>query len=213
VKPALNVMKNQGLTLLGIGLLLAVLGSSCSTESGIKHYSGDGEIKARPDDGFWGGGGGYLLKFKPIKLDRPEHFTYHFAGLPRWKTEALFAIEDSRTWEDKDLYEWYEKTASAAKKEKYKYACYDDLKGTLAMSLKDAKGNVVFKFEKKLRELTWSQAGQGPWELYDEKTINFTPDSREYVLEITIDPDPMLKDNEGYVLFRGGGHEPVSIGF
>jgi hypothetical protein len=75
------------------------------------------------------------------------------------------------------------------------------------------KGNVVFQFEKKLRELVWSRAGQGPWELYDPKTVNFTPDSREYILEVVINPDPILKDGEGFVLFRGGGHEPVLIGF
>ncbi len=81
------------------------------------------------------------------------------------------------------------------------------------MSLKDVKGNVVFQFEKKLCELVWSQAGQGPWELYDPKTVDFIPDSREYILEIVINPDPILKDDEGFVLFRGGGREPISIGF
>ena len=207
-------MKNQCLYFfLGIGILLVAFGSSCSTESRIKHYSGDGEIKAGPDYGFWGGGSGYTLKFKRIKLDQSGHFAYRFSGLPRWITQVYFAIEDSRTWKDKHLYDWYQRTASPAEKEKYKYACYDDLTGTLSMSLKDTKGNVVFQFEKKLRELTWSGSGGGPRELYDEKTVNFTPDSREYILEITIDPDLMLKDDEGYVLFRGGGHEPISIGF
>jgi hypothetical protein len=199
----------------GIIFVLAVLEVSCSTQSQIGHYSGDGQITARPDYGLVGGGGGYLLQFKPIKLDQPAHFTYHLTGLPNWRTDILFAIEDSRTWEDKDLYEWYEKTASEAKKEKYNYACYDDLNGTLAMSLKDAKGNVIFQFEKKLRQLVWS-TGSNPknvWELYDKQSVNCSLDSREYVLEVTIHPDPILNDDNGYVLLRGGGHEPVSVGF
>src|SRR6266849_3520883 len=128
----------------GIGLLVAVLEPACSTQSRIKHYSGDGEIKARPDYGLVGGGGGYLLRFKPIKLDHQAHFTYRFEGLPRSRAEVLFAIEDSRTWEDRHLYEWYQRNASSAEKEAYRFACYDDLTGTLGMSLKDAKGNVVF---------------------------------------------------------------------
>jgi hypothetical protein len=196
----------------GIGFLAAI-GVSCSTTSRIKHYSGDGEIKAKPDYGFWGGGGGYTLQFKPIKLDQPAHFTYRFAGLPQWKTEAFFAIEDPRWWEDKAQYERDQRKGSAAERNGIKVACYDDLSGTLAMSLKDTKGNMVFQFEKKLRELRWSGSGSGLHELYDEQTVFFTPDSREYILEITIDPDPMLKDDRGYVLFRGGGHEPVPVGF
>jgi hypothetical protein len=195
----------------GIIFVLAVLEVSCSTQSQIGHYSGNGQITARPDHGLVGGGGGYLLQFTPIKLDQPAHFTYHFKGLPRWRTEVLFAIEDSHTWENKRLYDWYQKTASPADKEKYNYACYDDLNGTLAMSLKDAKGNLVLHFEKKLRELIWSHS-QGPWELYNEQMVNFMPDSQEYVLEVIIDPDPILKDDNGYVLLRGGGHEPVSVG-
>lgn len=171
--------------------------SSCSTESRIKHYSGDGEIKARPNHGFWGGGGGYTLQFKPIKLDHPAHFNYHFAGLPGWKAELLFAIEDSGWRGGGGRAEWDQR----------------DLKGNLAMSLKDVKGKVVFQFEKKLSELEWSYGGQSPWELYDERAVNFTPDSREYILDVTVDPDPILKDAIGYVLIEGGGHEPVSIGF
>lgn len=190
-----------------------MLGVSCSTATRLKRYSGDGEIKAKPDYGFWGGGGGYTLQFKPIKLDQPVHLTYHFSGLPQWHAEAFFAINDTRTWEGKPLYEWYQRTASPAEKERHKYACYDDLTGTLAMSLKDTKGNVVFQFEKKLRELRWSGSGGGMYELYDEKTAFFMPNAGEYILEVSIDPDPMLKDDEGYVLFKGGGHDPVSIGF
>lgn len=207
------MLKRQACICIGIGALLAGLGLSCSTEARIKHFSGDGEIKAMPDYGLVGGGGGYVLKFKPMKLDHQAHFTYRFAGLPRWKAEAFFAIEDSKWWEDREQFNWDQRKGSAAKRNGIHVACYDDLTGTLAMSLKDAKGNVVFQFEKKLRELIWSGSGGGPHELYDEKTVNFTPDSREYTLEVTINPDPMLKDDVGYVMFRGGGHEPVSIGF
>ena len=150
---------------------------------------------------------------KSIKLDQTAHFTYRFEGLPRWKAEVFFAIEDPRWWEDKEQYERDQRRGSVAEKNGIKFACYDDLNGTLAVALKDSKGNVVFQFEKKLRELRWSGSNGGRHELYDERTVNFTPDSRQYILEVTIVPDPMLKDDAGYILFRGGGHESVSIGF
>ncbi len=192
--------------LLGIGLPLVMLASSCSTQSRIKHYQGDGEIKANPDYGLIGGGGGYTLKFQAIKLDHPAHFTYHFSGLPRWKAEILFAIEGPQKWEWRNYYDWNQR--HYPNEPKQNTAIIDDLKGTLGMSFKDAKGNVVFQFKKKLRELTWSGT-----ELYDERTVNFTPDGREYTLEVTIDPDSTLKDDDGYALIRGGGREPISIGF
>lgn len=187
-----------------MALALPVFLLSCSTQSRISHYQGDGEIKANPDYGLIGGGGGYTLKFKPIKLDQPAHFVYHFSGLPRWKVGIFFAIEGPQKWERRDFYDWSRQ--HYPNEQKQNTAIIDDLNGTLAMSLKDAKGNVIFQFKKKLRELTWSGT-----ELYDERTVNFTPDGREYTLEVTIDPDPILKDDEGYVLIRGGGHEPPSI--
>ena len=85
---------------------LLLFQSSCSTQSKIARYSGDGEIKAMPDYGFWQGGGGCTVKFKPIKLDQSSHFTYHFKGLPHWQFELLFAVEDSREWTDKKQYEF-----------------------------------------------------------------------------------------------------------
>lgn len=200
-------MKNWRSWLLsGMVLIVAVSQSSCSTESRISHYKGDGEIKANPDYGLIGGGGGYTLKFKPIKLDQPAHFTYHFTGLPRWRAGVFFKIEDSRWWEDRAQYEWDQRKNSIAQRERINVACYEDLDGTLAMSLRDAKGGVVFEFKKKLRELTWSGT-----ELYDDRTVNFNPDGRDYILEVTINPDPILKNDEGCVLIRGGGHEPPSI--
>ncbi len=194
--------------LIGAVVIFLLLQGACSEQRAIANYRGDGEIFAMPDGGFLQGGGGCQVRFKRMRLDQPAHFSYRFAGLPRWQTKVLFAVEDSRTWEDRHLYEWYQRTASSAEKEKYKYVCYEDLKGTLAISLKQAKGKVVLQFEKPLSNLRWSRAGEGPWELYDENAVYFTPDDRtEYILEITIAPDPILKDVEGYVLFRGGGHE------
>ena len=82
------------------------------------------------------------------------------------------------------------------------------------MSLKDAKGNVVIQFKRKLSKLIWSRTGVGLWELYDLRNVNFMPSSNmQYTLEINIDPDPTLKDDVGYVLLRGGGREGISIGF
>ncbi|HLX69025.1 MAG TPA: hypothetical protein VKV04_05285 [Verrucomicrobiae bacterium] len=200
------------LFLLAYALIAAALLSSCSTESRIHHYQGDGEITANPDYGLTQGGGGYTLKFKPSKLDRSAHYTYHFKGLPRSRAEVLFAVEDSRTWEDKRFYRWYQQTATADEKQKNNYACYSDLTGKFSILLKDADGKEVLRFNKKISELTWSR-GNGPWELYDERAVNFTPDGREYTLEVTIDPDPTLKGNNGYVLIRGLGREALSIGF
>ncbi len=186
--------------------------SSCSTESSLSNYRGDGEIEMNPNYGIENGGG-YTLKFKQISLESSAYHIYRFKGLPHLKAQVLFAIEDTRTWEDRRLYEWYQQTASASEKLKYQYACKDDLSGSLSMTLKDQNGNVIFRFNKKLSDLTWSRAGLGPWELYDEKTINFRPDGREYTIEVKIDSDPILKTDNGYLLIRGGGHEPISVGF
>jgi len=53
----------------------------------------------------------------------------------------------------------------------------------------------------------------GPWELYDRDfKMAFTADSRtDYILEVSIEPDAILKDTEGYVLFSSGGHEGFSL--
>jgi hypothetical protein len=198
----------------GIAFLL-LFQSSCSTQPKIARYSGDGEIRVMPG-GAVRGGGGCEIKFERIKLDRPAHFTYHFTGLPTWQFNLFFTIEDSREWTDKKEYEFYQRPSEIAWAEKnhLKFACYDDLNGTLAMSLKDAKGNVVLQFERKLSKLIWSRAGLGPWDLYDEHSVNFIPKSgAEYILDIKIESDSLLKDDEGYVLLRGGGHEGISIGF
>jgi hypothetical protein len=195
---------------------LSLLQTSCSAEWHLRHYSGDGEVKMMPGGGIVEGGGGCIIKFKPIKLDHPVHFTYHCTGLPAWRFDCFFAIEDPRIWTDRSQYEFYQQPSHLAWAETnhFKFATYDDLKGTLAMSLKDAKGNVVIQFERKLSELTWSRAGLGPWDLYDEHSVNFIPKSgAEYILAVSIDPDPTLKDNVGYVLIRGGGREGISIGF
>jgi len=195
-----------------IGLLSVLLGLSCSTESQIKHYSGEGQIKARPDYGFPTGGGGYVVQFEPLKLDRATHVTYRFEGLPHWKAEIFLAVEDSRRWTDRREYET-ERADAAIGTNKTATACRDDLIGRCAMVLKDADGKVLLRFNKKLSELTWSRAGQGPWALYDQDAVNFTPKSREYLLEVTIEPDPLLKGTQGYVLIRGGGRETVPVGF
>jgi hypothetical protein len=199
----------------GMGILFLLVQISCSTRSKIAHYSGDGEIKAMPG-GVVLGGGGCIVKFKPIKLDQPAHFTYQLKGLPAWEFGLFFTIEDPRIWTDRRQYEFYQQPSQLAWAETnhFKFATYDDLKGTLAMSLKDAKGDVVIQFKRKLSELIWSRAGVGPWDLYDLRNVHFMPSSNmQYTLEINIDPDLTLKDNMGYVLLRGGGHEGISIGF
>ena len=194
--------------LIGAAVIFLLLQGACSEQRAIANYRGDGDIFAMPDGGLLQGGGGYQVRFKRIRLNQPAHFAYHFSGLPRRQTEVFFAIEDSRNWEDRRYYEWFERTASGPEKEKTKHACYEDLKGALAISLKQAKGKLAVQFDKPLSKLRWSRAGEGPWELYDEDAVYFTPDERtEYILEISINPDSILKDAEGYVLFRGGGHE------
>jgi hypothetical protein len=204
-------MKVFILTSMGFALLL--FQPSCSTQRAISNYSGDGEIKAMPYYGFWQRGGGYTVRFKPIKLDRPNHLVYHFAGIPKmaWHVDVFFAIKDLREWTDKSLYKFYQEPSQVewAKTNQLKFANYDDLNGTLAMSLKDKNGKVIFEFQHKLSELIWSRAGLGPWELYDRDfKSSFAANSNvEYTLEINIEPDPALKDDEGYVLFRSGGKE------
>lgn len=169
-----------------------------------------------PGGGIVEGGGGCIVKFKPIKLDHPAHFIYHFTGLPAWRFDCFFAIEDPRSWTDRSQYEFYQQPAQRvwAETNHFKFATYDDLKGTLAMSLKDAKGNVIFQYKRELSKLTWSQGGIDPPELYDfDAKTWFISNRMEYTLEVTIDADPTLKDDMGYVLIRGGGREGISIGF
>ena len=203
------------LVTIAFGFLLLQL--SCSTASKIARYSGDGEIKA-VSGGILQGGGGCILKFKPIKLNQSSQFSYHFKGLPNWHFNLFFVVEDSRWWVDQRWFEASQKPSEIAWAEahnlKTKYANYDDVKGTLAMSLKDADGKIILQFNRPLSKLIWSGSGGGPPELYDANAVSFTPvKDVEYTLEISIDPDPALIDDEGYVLLRGGGHEGLSIGF
>jgi hypothetical protein len=200
------------------GVAILFLQTSCSTPRAIAHYSGDGEIFALPDGGFWQGGGGYEVRFKCVRLDHPSHLTYHFTGLPKiaWHVEVFFAIDDSRWWEDKRQYEFDQRPSQRAWAEKHHLendACYDDLVGTLSMTLRDSGGHVIFNVSHKLSDFVWSRAGLGPWELYDRDfKMAFTADSQaHYTLDVSIQPDTMLKDDQGFVLFRSGGHEGISL--
>ena len=205
--------------LTGTGFILLLLQASCSTQRAIANYSGDGEIFAMPEGGFVQGGGGYQVRFERLRLDHPAHLTYRFSGLPKiaWRVNVFFAIDDSREWIDKRQYERYQQPSQSGwvRTNHFEFVTYDDLKGTLSMSLKDAKGNVIFDVHHKLSEFVWSGSKGRPWELYDrDSKMDFTPDSRkEYILEVGIEPDAILKDTEGYVLFRSGGHEGFSFGF
>src|SRR5208282_2231236 len=165
----------------GATLVMMFLQSSCSTQRAISSYSGDGEIFAMPDGGFWQGGGGYQVRFPRMKLDHPVQVTYHFTGLPKtgWFVQVYFAVDAPQKWgwSDSEI---------------------ENLKGALTMSLKDANGHVVLEFQHKLSEFTWCQGSGPPW-LYDLSNFGFKTNRREeYTLEVTINPDATLKDDEGY---------------
>jgi hypothetical protein len=81
----------------------------------------------------------------------------------------------------------------------------EDLKGTLEMSLKDTNGNMIFQVTNMLSKLTWCRAGQQPPWLYDSKTFFTTSITNEYILDVSIVPDQILKNNFGHILFRSGG--------
>ncbi|HXR03255.1 MAG TPA: hypothetical protein VN836_00935 [Verrucomicrobiae bacterium] len=190
---------------IGIGLVFLFLQTSCSTQRAIWSYSGDGEILAMPDGGFWQGGGGYEVRFPHLKLDHPVKVTYHFTGLPKtgWFVQVYFAIDGPQVWR------WRNEGDYDATKDQNNLI--DNLNGTLAMSLKDAEGHVILGFQHKLSEFTWCR-GSGPPCLYDFSKFGFKTDRREgYTLEVTINPDATLKDDEGYVLLRSGGHEGISL--
>ena len=187
----------------GVGLVLLFLLTSCSTQRAISHYFGDGEIFAMPDGGFWQGGGGYRVRFKSLRLDHPAHLTYRFTGLPKiaWRVEVYFAIEGAQRLERRN-YGTHPKPPFI-----------DDLSGTLALTLKDADGTVILESRKKLSEFIWSGGSGAQW-LYDDKNVGFTANPRKkYVFEVSIEPDGALKSYDGYVLFKSGGHEGISIGF
>lgn len=210
-------MEHARKLLLVAGLILLLFQTSCSEPQAIAQYSGDGEIRALPDGGLLQGGGGYEVRFKSVRLNNPSHLTYHFTGLPKiaWHVEVFFAIDDSREWTDKRQYEFYQKPSQIAwaKANRLEFATYDDLAGTLSMSLRDSDGRVLFNIHHKLSDYVWSRAGKGPWELYDRDfKMAFAADRQEhYTLDVVVQPDPMLKDDQGYVVFRSGGHEGVSL--
>jgi hypothetical protein len=186
-----------------VGLVVLLFQTSCSTQRAISNYWGDGEIVAMPDGGFWQGGGGYEVRFKRVRLDHPIDLTFHFHGLPKngWRKEIYFAIEGPQQLE------WRNAGSHA------KPPFIEDLRGTLALTLKDEDGHVILEYKHKLSEFIWSGGSGAQW-LYDLSKVYFISDSRKkYVLEVSIDPDTVLKDYEGYVLIRSGGHEGISIGF
>jgi hypothetical protein len=184
--------------------ILLLFQSSCSTQSYLKRYSGDGETKIIPTPFFVSDG--YTVQFKPVSLDKPMNMTYHFKGLPKvaWPIEVYFVIEGSQDWRWRN-----EGNRAPAPNTVF----IDDLKGTLEMSLKDTKGNTIFQVKHKPSEFTWCEGGHEPPWLYDSKTFFTVNRSMEYVLEVSIDPDPTLRDTDGYVLLRSGGWEPISMGF
>jgi len=182
-------------------IFLLLLATSCSTQRAISHYSGDGEIVGMPDGGFWQGGGGYRVRFESVRLDHPAHLTYHFGGLPKiaWRVEVYFAIEGPKQWTRDGTHR--------------RPPFNEDQSGTLALTLKDADGQVILNYKHKLSEFRWA-GGSGAWGLYDEKNVGFTANpQKKYVLELSIEPDEALKDYDGYILFKSGGHEGTSIGF
>ncbi|HVU08611.1 MAG TPA: hypothetical protein VHG89_08735 [Verrucomicrobiae bacterium] len=190
--------------MIGIVFLFLLFQSSCSTQSYLNHYSGDGEPKIIPNPFFVSDG--YTVQFKPVSLNKPVKMTYHFKGLPKvaWQVEVYFVIEGSQDWRWRN-----EGNRASATNTVF----IDDLKGTLEMSLKDINGNIIFQVTNMLSKLTWEQGGKQSPALYDSKTFFTASSIKEYVLDVSIVPDSTLKNNEGYVLFRSGGWEPISIGF
>lgn len=168
-----------------LGFLLLALGTSCSTNSSIQGYTGDGEFKEGTSYGV-GTSRGYSVKFAPVKLDAPVNQVYHFSGLPRRSSDIFFVMENRALSEVRE-----------------------QLTGTCAITLKDGSGKIVRQFKKKFCDMVWVRAGDGPWELYDSQTVYFTPDRRDYILELAIDTDPLLKDEQGYVFIRGGVREGI----
>ena len=187
------------------GFALLLLLTSCSTQRVISRYGGDGEIFAMPDGGFWQGGGGYRVYFERMRLDQPAQMTYRFTGLPKIdrQVEVYYVIEGPLELDRRN-----DGTQS-------KPAFIDDLRGKLALTLRDADGNMILECRRKLSEFVWSESGgsASQW-LYDEEHNGFSANpSKKYVLEVSIEPDEALKDYNGYVLFTSGGHEGISVGF
>ena len=176
----------------------------------MMHYSGDGEITEVKMHSMLVRDG-YQVQFKPVKLDQQVHLTYHFSGLPEIKdrtVDIFFSIEDPRSWEDRGLYEWYQTNVSVAERESYKIASLDDLKATLSMSLKNKQGDTIFQFNRKLSECVWSRTERGSYSLYDRDfKTSFVPNKgEEYILELSMDFEPILKKDQAHVWMRCGGY-------
>jgi hypothetical protein len=179
---------------------------SCSSlKTRASYYSGEGEIKIvkmsffEPD--------GYTLELPAVKLDKPVHLTYHLKHLPKisgHKTEVYFGIKDSRYWTDGGYIEWARMHHSP--EERKDMASLDDLVGNMSMRLQDMNGNVIFNFNEKLSKYRWSRSNHGPYLLYEGDFKGMFENLRtEYVLEIDVDYDPMLKEDKGFVWLRCGG--------
>jgi hypothetical protein len=170
------------------------------------YYSGEGEVKVIkmpffvPD--------GYTVDFPDVKLNQPLHLTYRLKNLPNVSghvVEVFFGIKDPRYWTDRRHYDWARHNLPDA--EIRDYVPFDELTGNMVMCLKDGRGNVLFKFKARLSEYIWSRSNHGPYLLYNR---NF--DGRfvihpgaEYILEVDVDADPMLREDKGFVHLRSGG--------
>lgn len=198
----------------GIGLASVTILASCSTRLATMNYSGDGSIRVR-SGGAVIGGGGYEVKFKQFKLDRPNHLTYHFTGLPKTdsKFKVDFAIEGQQNWVDRKYFNQCKGNPPFLLH--YPKMIIDDLQGSMTIALRDSKGHVLFNIHHKLSEYGWHSNSEGLSWLYDKKwKMAFTPENgTEYILEVDIKPDAILRTNDGYVRLQGGGHEGWAIGF
>ncbi len=83
----------------GMAFLFLFSQSSCSTQSRIKHYSGDGEIQ-KVDEHSVFIKDGYTIQFKAVKLDHSYLLTYHLNKIPKIDSEVYisYAIQGPEKW-------------------------------------------------------------------------------------------------------------------
>ena len=180
---------------------------SCSTQSRIKHYSGDGEIQ-KVDEHSVFIKDGYTIQFKAVKLDHSYHLTHHLNKIPKIDSEVYisYAIQEPEKWMWAEYNEWHahHRTNVTSRTGRPKM-----LKGIITMCLKDSKGTVILQQRCKLSEFGWFCDDSKTWQLLyvlQDKGRFSVDDKAKYILGVSIeDVDPILKNNEFYVTIKNLG--------
>lgn len=133
---------------------------------------------------------GYSIKMPKFKLDKPKYTEYRLARLPSPPRVCYvyFAINtDDGNWQRR---------------------LRKNFRATLQLQLSDSSGRTLINSHGNLADYTaYSSSLFDFVALYPRgQNISFCPiNNEEYIVHIAYNPDPMLKDYQGFVYFECGG--------